>query len=97
MYEAIDAGNGAHGVEAMTGSPYFTLKHSKLVDNKETYKLWDELFSKLEADYMITCGSPNGTGSDQDSNEDGLPYMHAFSVMQVLEVTDDEGIPHRLV
>ena len=97
MYEAIDAGSGAHGVEAMTGSPYFTLGHQKLIDNKETHKLWDELSSKLEADYMITCGSPNGTGSDQDSNEDGLPYMHAFSVMQVLEVTDDEGGMHRIV
>lgn len=27
MYEAIDAGSGAHGVEAMTGSPYDTIYH----------------------------------------------------------------------
>lgn len=26
-YEAIDAGSGAHGVEAMTGAPYTTLTH----------------------------------------------------------------------
>ena len=28
MYEAIDAGNGAHGIEAMTGSPTETMWHS---------------------------------------------------------------------
>ena len=32
MYEAIDAGHGAHGVEAMTGSPYFSMTHLQLIE-----------------------------------------------------------------
>ena len=49
---------------------------------------------------MITCGTPTGTGSDQDSNSDGLPYNHALSIMRVLTVIDDSGLwplEHRLV
>ena len=46
---------------------------------------------------MITCGTPIGTGSDQDSNSDGLPYNHALSIMRVLTVIDDSGLEHRLV
>lgn len=46
---------------------------------------------------MITSGSYTGTGNDQDSNEDGLPFNHAFTVMHVLTVVDDEGVEHRLV
>ena len=34
-YEAIDAGSGAHGVEAMTGAPYTTLTHKKLIESGE--------------------------------------------------------------
>lgn len=46
---------------------------------------------------MITSGSFNGTGIDQDTNEVGLPYTHAFSIMYVVEVVDEEGETHRLV
>jgi len=46
---------------------------------------------------MITAGSKEGTGSDQDRDELGIPYIHAFSVMKVLTVTDAEGKDHRLV
>jgi len=38
---------------------------------------------------MITAGSYEGTGSDQDTNEFGLPYTHAFSIMRVLTVFDE--------
>lgn len=48
---------------------------------------------------MVTCGSFEGTGSDQDVNEVGLPYNHAFSIMRVLEVDDDQaaGVSHKIV
>ena len=96
-YEAIDAGSGAHGVEAMTGAPYLTLTHKKLIESGEGETLWDELVSQSESGNMITSGSYTGTGNDQDSNEDGLPFNHAFSIMHVLTVVDDEDNEHRLV
>ena len=33
MYEAIDAGGGSHGIEAMTGSPYETYQHQEVLAN----------------------------------------------------------------
>jgi len=30
MYEAIDAGGGAHGIEAMTGAPFESFWHSEV-------------------------------------------------------------------
>ena len=90
-YEAIDAGSGAHGIEAMTGSPYLSVKHENVIESEEGENLWNELVSKNEEGYMITTGSYTGTGNDQDSNQDGLPYNHAFSIMTVLTVVDDSG------
>ena len=49
------------------------------------------------ANKLISTGSYTGTGSDQDTNDFGLPYNHAFSVMRVLTVTDESGKEHRLV
>ena len=60
-YEAIDAGLGAHGVEAMTGSPTETFDHAEL-DNYET--LWQRLLKSNDDNSMVTNGTPVGTGSD---------------------------------
>jgi len=46
---------------------------------------------------MITAGSFRGSGSDQDSNENGLPFNHAFSIMRPLSVFAEDGSEIRLV
>ena len=46
---------------------------------------------------MISAGTETGPGTDQEKNEVGLPYMHAFSIMKLLTVTDADGVEHRLV
>ena len=46
---------------------------------------------------MISAASYTRTGSDKDVNRHGLPNNHAFSVMDVLTVSDKDGIEHRLV
>lgn len=100
MYEAIDAGGGSHGIEAMTGAPFTNWAHED-VQAKTSMKeeLWQELLLTSTNGAMVTCGSFTGTGSDQDVNEVGLPNNHAFSIMRVLEVDDDQqaGVSHRIV
>ena len=81
----------------MTGAPFINLNHKKLIESGEGETLWEELVRKSESGHMITTGSYTGTGNDQDSNEDGLPFNHAFSIMNVLTVVDDEKVEHRLV
>ena len=68
-----------------------------MIDEDRNEELWEKLVSTDMERAMVTNGTPTGTGSDQDSNADGLPYNHALSVMRVLTVTDDEGESHRLV
>ena len=96
-YEAIDAGIGSHGIEAMTGSPFTRYWHNKVEEDASIDELWEELVRSDSSAMMITSGSYNGTGSDQDTNEVGLPYTHAFSIMYVVEVVDEEEEKHRLV
>ena len=67
------------------------MTHKKLIDEGKSMDLWNELVNKNSDKYIITNGSYTGTGNDQDSNEDGLPFNHAFSVIHVLTVTDDAG------
>lgn len=98
QYEAIDAGIGAYGIEVMTGSPFTRFWHDEAMDNEEIYEdLWKALVDSDAKRTMITSASYNGTGSDQDTNAVGLPYTHAFSIMYVVEVVDEEGESHRLV
>ena len=81
----------------MVGSPYTSMNHQKLIADGRQEELWNELVSRNDEKFIITNGSYTGTGNDQDSNADGLPYNHAFSIMHVLTVTDDTGKEHRLV
>ena len=46
---------------------------------------------------MITTGSYTGTGSDQDTNDLGIPNNHAFSIFRALTVTDASNVEHRLL
>jgi len=97
QYEAIDAGQGAMGIEAMTGSPYFSFNHVDILEEGRTEELWEEMVRADKELMMITSGSYTGTGNDQDQNEAGLPFNHAFSIMRVVEVVDADGVTHRLV
>ena len=58
--------------------------------------------SHLKDGAMITCGTPDGTKdgekkSDQDTNLQGLPFNHAFSIMDTLTLEDALGNQVRLV
>lgn len=87
MYEAIDAGGGSHGIEAMTGSPIESFWHDEVLGDKNIYEqLWQRLLDSEQTGEMISSGSFTGTGNDQDTNDVGLPYNHAFSIMRALEV-----------
>jgi hypothetical protein len=60
----------------MIGSPTIDYWHNKT----EKDELWEKVVTHLEKDAMITSGSFTGTGSDQDQNEMGISYNHAYSV-----------------
>ena len=89
-YEFVAAGIASQGIEAATGAPYQNIVHLQLSDPES---LWRQLLSK--AFNMVTCGSYN-TGTDRETNGDGLPYMHAFSVLGVFELSID-GRTERIV
>ena len=105
MYEAIISGSGGYGVEALVGSPYYTIIHKKLINEDMSESLWEDLVRRNKDKYIITCGSyvgtnPTGMGKNHDgmeSNEDGLPYNHAFSILDVLTVRDSNNREHRLI
>lgn len=87
MYEAIDAGGGSHGIEAMTGAPFENIWHAEVFEDRDVYEqLWQRLLASEQTGEMISSGSYTGTGNDQDQNSVGLPYNHAFSIMRALEV-----------
>ena len=36
----------------------------------------------------MSCASHHGTGSDKDTNDKGLPYMHAFTINGTVKLSD---------
>jgi len=59
--------------------------------------LWQRMVASDWTGEMISSGSYTGTGNDQDTNKNGLPYNHAFSIMRALEVRTETGSKERLV
>ena len=58
--------------------------------------------SHVKEGAMITCGTPDGSKegekkTDQDTNLLGLPFNHAFSIMDTLTLKDEFGNQVRLV
>ena len=96
-YEAINSSQASIGIEGMIGSPSEDFDHPAIIKENRGEELWQSMLKADSEGKMITCGSFTGTGSDQDSNENGLPNNHAFSIMRVLTVTDSAGKEHRLV
>ena len=84
-YEMLSGGLMGPAVQTLTGAPFFDTKHSEVgVD-----ELWDYLTEKLNTNWMVTVASFIGTGSDQDTNEIGVPYRHAFTILGTVKLSDD--------
>lgn len=87
-YEALNGGFEVNGFEMLHGGPKYFLYHGDYGYTAD--EIWRLLSEEDEQSSFITAGSFAGTGSDQDTNHVGLPYMHAFSVLgtQTVQVTD---------
>ena len=64
QYEAIEAGGGSHGIEAMNGSPSTSFIHLDLIQEDRGDEIWDAMLLEYSKNSMITAGSYTGTGSD---------------------------------
>ena len=53
-------------------------------------KLWDLLITHYRKGHVIGCGT-KGKGDDSVSHDNGLAMSHAYSVLQVAEIFDNEG------
>ena len=68
-----------------------------MIDDGTEEEFWQALVSASDSGMMITTGSYTGTGSDQDTNDLGIPNNHAFSIFRALTVTDASNVEHRLL
>lgn len=97
-YVGLEGGVGSDGITAMTGAPDTYFVHEDVMkDSSLQEEFWQKLIASLSTNMMVTSGSYDGNGSDKETNKLGLPYYHAFAVMNALEVVDADGLMHRLI
>ena len=68
----------------LTGAPYFDTQHAEVsVD-----ELWNYIDGKMAKSWMVTTCSLMGNGSHDESNHDGLPYSHAYTILKTVQLSD---------
>ena len=95
-YEVIDGGESSEGVEVMTGAPYKDYLHESTKNSsskKATF--WTDLLATATNKSSIVGNTFDG--NDDDGNDVGIAYGHAYSIKRALTVTDASGTDHKLV
>ena len=87
-YENLEGGLSGPGIRMMTGSPFVSYWHNKT----DADSLWQILTDEKAEHSMITAGSYIGTGSDKDTNEVGLAYSHAYSILETIELSTGDRL-----
>ena len=84
-YEALQGGWMGPAMQMLTGAPYYEKYTS---DFRSVDNLWSYIDEKLSNGWLVAASSY--PGSNQDNNELGVPYGHAFSVLSTVIVGDDD-------
>ena len=87
-YESLVGGWMGPAIQALTGAPFYDVTNSDMsVD-----ELWNYIDGKVKSNWMVTCGSFTGTGSDKDQNDIGVPFRHAFTINGTIELSTGEKL-----
>eukprot|EP01028_Stygiella_incarcerata_P010561 TRINITY_DN5505_c0_g1_i3.p1 TRINITY_DN5505_c0_g1~~TRINITY_DN5505_c0_g1_i3.p1 ORF type:complete len:1778 (-),score=493.56 TRINITY_DN5505_c0_g1_i3:1948-7179(-) len=84
-YEAIEAGKVHLGLEDLTGGAGMEIQLSKTEDDISSGNLWKRLTRYQKQGYLLGAGSPAGT--DTDVSDFGIVQGHAYSVLDVREIS----------
>ena len=74
-------------VSVLNGSPFFM--GNTFIYNEE--ELWNLLYEEHAAGNIITAASQINCGNDSHRTEDGIACSHAYSVLGVIQLSDENG------
>ena len=83
-YEAINGGLEESAFSMLLGAPYESFYQADYTADE----IWTLIRAGEARNAMITTGSYLGDGNDQLNNRNGVPYAHAFTVLQTLTLKD---------
>lgn len=83
-YEAINGGLEESAFSIFLGTPYQSYHHEDYSANN----LWSLIQEGESRNAMITTGSHFASGGDRETNRDGIPYTHAFTVLLSMTLSD---------
>ena len=85
-YEHIVGGWPVVATRTLSGAPFDTMWHTE----HTTDEIWDELQRTDHIDDIIQMGTPGS--SDQNANEDGLANNHAYTVIGVTTLSNEQRL-----
>ena len=84
-YEAMNGGFEKFAFQALLGAPF----REHWTDEVSVEELWQILTSEDRNESLMTVGSFYSNGGDKYTNDVGLPYSHAFSVLDTVTVENN--------
>lgn len=100
-YLNIEGGDPATALRDLTGAPTVSMdcenteKNEKLIKNLVN-KLWKFVGNAEKNDWIICCYTGMGEVREEQTNI-GIVKGHAYTILDVRELTDAQGVSHRLV
>ena len=85
-YAQAEGGFTDEGLRALTGSPSFNY-NTEIVLNSS---FWQMLYDSYQSNYILLATTPPSQ-SGQTYNEINIAYSHAYSVLNVFNLTADDG------
>lgn len=96
-YRAGGGGFGVEGIRALTGAPGFTYTNSK-IDTSGNPTLAETFTAMKNANslkYIMSAGT--SAGSDTTYNSCGIPFGHAYSIVEAFTLTDASGTTQSMI
>lgn len=90
-----DGGIQANALRYLTGVPVFSYWSDSILNESTLTEYWSNWKEAYENNYILNIGTRNG--NDQDSNECGVALGHAYSILAVFDLTDENDDVHNML
>jgi hypothetical protein len=96
-YFRSEGGFGVEGIRALTGAPVFSYKNTDIdtSGNPTLAQTFAILSSANSLKYIMSAGT--SSGSDTTYNSCGIPFGHAYSIVEAFNLTDSSGTVQNMI
>lgn len=94
-YLNADGGIVKNGLRLLTGVPVYSYTASDINTMSALTEMYNLIKAGDAAGYIMAASTDQNRVDDEDSNECGVPYAHAFTIVHAFTMIDADQVEHR--